>query len=71
MAALTGTKNYTTAQKTKIKTAFSFLNGGSAATDAQLSAWIDRQIEAKVLEYYKSVEGAKADTAAKTSLASL
>jgi hypothetical protein len=76
MAKLTGTREYTTVQMTKIRAAFSFLNNGtdnegSPATAAQLNAWIDRQVEAKVLQYYQRVEGAKADAVAATAVENL
>jgi len=72
MAKLTGAKDYTAAQVTKVYAAFSFLNeDGSPATDAQMQEWIDRQVESKVLQHYSRIEGAKADVAAADAVRNL
>jgi hypothetical protein len=71
MAQLTGERDYTTAQTSKISQAFDFLNEGSPATAAQLRVWIDRQVEAKVLQYHQGVEGVKADAAAAAAVENL
>jgi hypothetical protein len=71
MAKVTGKRNYTADQMTKVRTAFSFLNGGSPASADQMGEWIDDQVQVKVLRYYQRIESTKADAAAATAAANL
>ena len=62
------TKNYTSAQVTKIQLAFADLNEGDPATGTQVSQWLDRQIRGKVHQHYSRIESNQADAAATVSV---
>tara|TARA_Y100000310_G_C20446554_1_gene698701 strand:+ start:298 stop:513 length:216 start_codon:yes stop_codon:yes gene_type:complete len=59
MAKLTTQKDYSAAEARTVRAAFSFLNEGSPATNAQIGTWVDRQIQAQVRRDFVRIESAK------------
>tara|TARA_Y100000310_G_scaffold50965_1_gene47029 strand:- start:4801 stop:5016 length:216 start_codon:yes stop_codon:yes gene_type:complete len=66
------TKDYTAAQTTAIRAAFSFLTEeGTPATDAQIKAWVEAQIRKRTLMHYRKIEDVAAAAAARVAIGSV